>query len=39
MLAIAFKSFLDHLAIMVSLPLSGIGAAWTMMLAGKHIKC
>ncbi|RLC01616.1 MAG: AcrB/AcrD/AcrF family protein [Deltaproteobacteria bacterium] len=36
MLAIAFKSFLDPLAIMVSLPLAVIGAAWAMMLAGKH---
>ncbi len=36
MLAIAFKSFLDPLTIMVSLPLAVIGAAWAMMLAGKH---
>jgi len=36
MLAIAFRSFLDPLAIMVSLPLAVIGAAWAMMLAGKH---
>lgn len=36
MLAIAFKSFLDPLAIMISLPLAVIGAAWAMMLAGKH---
>ncbi len=36
MLAITFKSFLDPLAIMISLPLALIGAAWAMMLAGKH---
>ncbi len=36
MLAITFKSFLDPLAIMISLPLAVIGAAWGMMLAGKH---
>ncbi|MFP7754953.1 efflux RND transporter permease subunit [Thermodesulfobacteriota bacterium B35] len=36
MLAIAFRSFLDPLAIMVSLPMAIIGAAWAMMLAGKH---
>ena len=36
MLAITFKSFLDPLAIMISLPLAVIGAAWAMMLAGKH---
>jgi CzcA family heavy metal efflux pump len=36
MLAIAFKSFLDPLAIMISLPMAVIGAAWAMMLAGKH---
>jgi len=36
MLAITFKSFLDPLAFMVSLPLAVIGAAWAMMLAGKH---
>ena len=36
MLAIAFKSFLDPLAIMISLPMAIIGAAWAMMLAGKH---
>ena len=36
MLAIAFRSFLDPLAIMISLPLAVIGAAWAMMLAGKH---
>ena len=36
MLAIAFKSFLDPLAIMISLPLGVIGAAWAMMIAGKH---
>jgi len=36
MLAITFKSFLDPLAIMISLPLGVIGAAWAMMLAGKH---
>ncbi|HHD64247.1 MAG TPA: efflux RND transporter permease subunit, partial [Desulfobulbaceae bacterium] len=36
MLAITFRSFLDPLAIMISLPLAVIGAAWAMMLAGKH---
>lgn len=36
MLAIAFRSFLDPLAIMISLPLAVIGAAWAMMLAAKH---
>ncbi len=36
MLAIAFRSFLDPLAIMISLPMAIIGAAWAMMLAGKH---
>ncbi len=36
MLAITFKSFLDPLAIMISLPMAVIGAAWAMMLAGKH---
>ena len=36
MLAITFKSFLDPLAIMISLPLALIGASWAMMLAGKH---
>ncbi len=36
MLAITFKSFLDPLAIMISLPLALIGAAWAMMFAGKH---
>jgi len=36
MLVITFRSFLDPLAIMVSLPLSVIGAAWAMLLAAKH---
>ena len=36
MLAITFKSFLDPLAILISLPLALIGAAWAMMLADKH---
>ncbi len=36
MLAITFKSFLDPLSIMISLPLAVIGGAWGMMLAGKH---
>ncbi len=36
MLAITFKSFLDPLSILISLPLAVIGAAWAMMLAGKH---
>ncbi len=35
-LAVTFRSFLRPLAIMVTLPLALIGAAWAMMLAGKH---
>jgi len=36
MLVIVFKSFGDPLAIMASLPLALIGAAWAMLLADKH---
>ena len=36
MLVITFKSFLDPLAILGTLPLALIGAAWAMMAAGKH---
>ena len=36
MLVVTFRSFLDPLAIMASLPLSVIGASWGMMLADKH---
>lgn len=36
MLAITFRSFLDPIAIMASLPLAVGGAAWGMMLADKH---
>jgi len=36
MLVIVFKSFFDPFAIMASLPLAVIGAAWAMMLADKH---
>ena len=36
MLVIVFKSFLDPLAIMASLPLALIGAAWAMLIADKH---
>lgn len=36
MLVIVFKSFLDPIAIMASLPLAIIGAAWAMLLANKH---
>jgi len=36
MLAVTFRSFLDPLAIMVSLPLALIGASWGMMIADKH---
>ena len=35
-LAVTFRSFLRPLAIMVTLPLALIGAAWGMMLADKH---
>jgi len=35
-LAVIFRSFLRPLAIMVTLPLALIGAAWAMMIAGKH---
>jgi len=36
MLVIVFKSFSEPFAIMASLPLAVIGAAWAMMLADKH---
>ena len=36
MLIITFRSFLDPLAVFVSLPLAVIGAAWGLMIAGKH---
>lgn len=36
MLVITFRSFRDASAIMLSLPLAVIGAAWAMMFAGKH---
>ncbi|HHB13437.1 MAG TPA: efflux RND transporter permease subunit [Chromatiales bacterium] len=35
-LAVTFRSFLSPLAILVTLPLAVIGAAWAMMLADKH---
>ncbi len=35
-LAVTFRSFLRPVAIMATLPLSLIGAAWAMMIAGKH---
>lgn len=35
-LAVTFRSFLRPLAIMATLPLSLIGAAWAMLIAGKH---
>jgi len=36
MLVITFRSFLDPLAVMATLPLAVIGAAWGMMIADKH---
>ena len=36
MLIVTFRSFIDPLAVMGSLPLSVIGGAWALMLAGKH---
>lgn len=36
MLVIVFKSFQEPFAIMASLPLALIGAAWAMLLADKH---
>jgi multidrug efflux pump subunit AcrB len=36
MLIITFRSFLDPLAVFASLPLAVIGAAWGLMIAGKH---
>jgi multidrug efflux pump subunit AcrB len=35
-LTIAFRSFIAPIAILVTLPLAVIGAAWAMMIAGKH---
>jgi multidrug efflux pump subunit AcrB len=35
-LVIAFRSFISPIAILVTLPLSIIGAAWAMLIAGKH---
>jgi len=35
MLVITFKSFLQPLAILVTLPLAVIGAAWALMISGK----
>lgn len=35
-LVIAFRSFIMPIAILVTLPLSIIGAAWAMMIADKH---
>jgi multidrug efflux pump subunit AcrB len=35
-LVIAFRSFITPLAILVTLPLSIIGAAWAMLIADKH---
>ena len=35
-LVIAFRSFISPIAILATLPLSIIGAAWAMLIAGKH---
>ena len=35
-LVIAFRSFVSPIAILATLPLAVIGAAWAMMIAGKH---
>lgn len=35
-LVIAFRSFITPIAILVTLPLSVIGAAWAMLIADKH---
>lgn len=35
-LVIAFRSFVTPIAILATLPLSVIGAAWAMLIAGKH---
>lgn len=35
-LVIAFRSFITPIAILVTLPLAVIGAAWAMMIADKH---
>jgi len=35
-LVIAFRSFVSPIAILVTLPLAVIGAAWAMLIAGKH---
>jgi len=36
MLIVTFRSFLDPIAVMASLPLAVIGAVFAMLLAGKH---
>ncbi|RMF87545.1 MAG: efflux RND transporter permease subunit [Nitrospirae bacterium] len=36
MLVITFRSFLDAVAIIATLPLAIIGASWAMLIAGKH---
>jgi len=36
MLIVTFRSFLDPIAVFASLPLAVIGAAWGLMIAGKH---
>jgi len=36
MLVVTFRSFLDPLAIMGTLPMALIGANWAMLIAGKH---
>jgi multidrug efflux pump subunit AcrB len=36
MLVLTFRSFLDPIAILSTLPLALIGASWALMLAGKH---
>jgi multidrug efflux pump subunit AcrB len=35
-LVIAFRSFVSPIAILATLPLAVIGAAWAMLIAGKH---
>jgi len=35
-LVISFRSFVTPIAILVTLPLAVIGAAWAMLIAGKH---
>jgi len=36
MLIVTFRSFIDPVAVMASLPLAIIGAAWSLMIVGKH---